>query len=75
MNWDLGDVPGRRGDHEAVPEGSINFTTAEKPVFLIFLRPPSTSQIFDTRVVEMTLVVESWTLYKIEKGRGLLRYS
>ena len=75
MNWDLGDVPGRRGDHEAVPEGSINFSTAEKPVFLIFLRPPSTGQIFDTRVVEMTLVVESWTLYKIEKGRGLLRYS
>ena len=72
MNWDLGNsiTP-----LEPVPEGTINFSTAEKPVFLIFLQTPNTGQTFTTKVVEMTLVVESWCLYTAENQRGFLRYS
>jgi len=75
MNWDLGDVSGRETNHEYVPEGSINFSTADKPVILIYLRLPNADQSFTTKVVEMTLVVESWCLYTIEDDRGFLRYS
>ena len=72
MNWDLGQTI-RPTEH--VPEGTINFSTAEKPVFLIYLQTPNSSQAFVTKVVEMTLVVESWCLYVVEEGRGFLRYS
>jgi hypothetical protein len=72
MNWDLGQTI-RPTEH--VPEGTINFSTAEKPFFLIYLQTPNSSQAFTTKVVEMTLVVESWCLYVVEEGRGFLRYS
>jgi hypothetical protein len=71
MNWDL--AHGIR-QTERVPEGTINFSTAEKPVFLIYLQTPNSTQEFTTKVVEMTLVVESWCLYVVEEGRGFLRY-
>jgi len=72
MNWDLGQTIRPK---EPAPEGTINFSTAEKPVFLIYLQTPNSSQAFVTKVVEMTLVVESWCLYVVEEGRGFLRYS
>lgn len=72
MNWDLGNTI---RSQEPVPEGSINFSTAEKPVFLISLQAPNASQTFQTQVVEMTLVIESWCLYTVEEQRGFLRYS
>ena len=71
MNWDL-DVISKRLD---VPQGSINFTTAMKPNILINLRNPDTDQAFDTKVVEMTAVIESWTLFSIERGRGFTRFT
>lgn len=72
MNWDLSAAnPG----HEPVPEGSINFSTAEKPIFFFHLRPPNAGQAFLTQVVELTVVVETWALYTIEGGRGFFKYS
>jgi hypothetical protein len=75
MNWDLNSAPGHDAYYERVPEGSINFSTAEKPVVLISLQPPNADQLFASQVVEMTLVIESWCLYAVEQGRGFLRYS
>jgi hypothetical protein len=72
MNWDLG--AGLPTD-ERVPEGSINFSTAEKPVIYFQLRPPNDDQAFLTKVVEATVVIESWTLYTIEDGRGYFKFS
>jgi hypothetical protein len=72
MNWDLGNSI-RSG--EPVPEGTINFSTAEKPIILITLQAPNTTQSFSTKLVEMILVVESWCLYTVEEQRGFLRYS
>ena len=70
MNWDLGAIPGSAPAH--VPEGTINFSTAEKPVILIYLRAPT--QALRSDVVEMTLVIDSWALYIIEDGRGFMKY-
>jgi hypothetical protein len=72
MNWDLGAVPGQEPLY--TPEGTINFSTAEKPVILIYLRGP-TQPLVKSDVVEMTLVIESWSLYIIEDGRGFMKYS
>jgi len=71
MNWDL-DTGQKRLD---VPQGSINFTTADKPNILINLRSPDAGQPFVTQVVEMTTIVETWTMFLIEGGRGYLKYS
>ena len=75
MNWDLGAVPGRDTPYERVPEGSINFSTAEKPVIYVHLRAPNVGQPFVTQVVELTLVIETWALYVIEDDRGYFKYS
>jgi hypothetical protein len=72
MNWDLGAVPGQKPLY--TPEGTINFSTAEKPVILIHLRGP-TQPLVKSDVVEMILVIESWSLYLIEEGRGFMKYS
>lgn len=72
MNWDLGATP---PTEERVPEGSINFSTAEKPVIYFQLRPPNLDQAFLTKVVEATVVIESWALYTIEDGRGYFKFS
>jgi hypothetical protein len=66
MNWDLpaGQVPTR---HE--PEGSINFTTADRPTFLIDL---SAAGAAGSQYVEMSAIVDTWTLFTADSGRGAL---
>ena len=75
MNWDLGSGIGRDAPHVPVPEGSINFSTAEKPAFSIFLRYPNIASIFDTKTVELNIVVNSWVVYTIEDNRGYTAFS
>ena len=75
MNWDLGPGTGRAAPHVPVPEGSINFSTAEKPAFSIFLRYPNRDTAFDTKTVELNLVVNSWVVYTIEDNRGYTAFS
>ena len=72
MNWDLG--PGL-GPHDHVPEGSINFSTAEKPVMNIFMRSPDAGDLFTTKTLELTLIVDSWVLYTVEDNRGYTAFS
>jgi hypothetical protein len=75
MNWDLGSGIGRATPHVPVPEGSINFSTAEKPAFSIFLRYPNLASTFDTKTVELSLVVNSWVVYTIEDNRGYIAFT
>lgn len=68
MNWDLGAVIGRRPPFaERQPEGTVNFTTADRPTLYTELAagPPAT---------EFTAVVDSWAMYRIESDRGFLKY-
>lgn len=74
MNWDIGTYTGVSSKRDRVPEGSVNFSTADKPVIYIEVLPPVAPQLFTTGVLEMLFVVESWSLYTIEEGRGALRY-
>lgn len=72
MNWDLGYSLGARPEQ---PEGSINFSTAEKPVLSIFIRSPDVGDLFTTKTLELTIVVDSWALYTIEENRGYTAFS
>ena len=66
MSWDLGDIRGRYGRQ---PEGSVNFTTADRPTLYTGLTLPT-----GTPSTEMTAIVDTWALYMIEKDRGFLKY-
>jgi hypothetical protein len=65
MSWDLGSVYGRSPRQ---PEGSVNFTTADRPTLYTSLAATSAPQ------TEMTAIVDTWALYNIEKDRGFLKY-
>jgi hypothetical protein len=64
IDWTLGDVHERRLPFDPVPEGTLNFTTADRPTFLINLVDTPGSQS------EMRVVVESWAVLIIENGRA-----
>jgi hypothetical protein len=68
MSWDLGDIRGRRSPWNRQPEGSVNFTTGDRPTFYTSLAAISDS------VSEMTAIVDTWALYNIERDRGVLKY-
>jgi hypothetical protein len=76
MSWDIGSITGAfAGDGRRVqPEGSINFTTADRPTFYTELLPVPADTILTRPSTEMTAVVESWVLYNIEGDRGFLKY-
>jgi len=77
MSWDLGDIRGRRAPWNRQPEGTINFTMADRPTLYtslsttndIIIGNPSTAP-----TTEMTAIVDTWGLYSIEHDRGVLKY-
>jgi len=71
MSWDLGAIYGRE---DRQPEGSVNFTTADRPTFYTSLAAVPPDTILDGSSTEMTTIVDSWALYKIENDRGFLKY-
>lgn len=73
MNWDLGEQRERDPPFERVPEGSLNFSSADRPTLYVELQ-----QIDGTdRNTQMLVVVDSWALYEVdsEYKRGGLRYA
>jgi hypothetical protein len=79
MCWDLGDV--RMGisaatarDRASQPEGTVNFTTADRPTLYTELVDVPVDTILGKPATEMTAVVDTWMLYNIENDRGVLRY-
>ncbi len=74
MNWDLGDIRGRRAPWDRQPEGTVNFTTADRPTLYTSLTLVEDDTILKKPSTEITVVVDSWALYEIEKDRGFLKY-
>lgn len=71
MSWDLGDQKGRRAPFARQPEGSINFSTADRPTLYIELQQIAGSN----RNTEMRLIVDTWASYETEERRGNLKYA
>jgi hypothetical protein len=74
MNWDLGDIRGRRAPWDRQPEGTVNFTTADRPTLYTSLAAVENDTYLGSPSTEMTVVVDSWALYSIENDRGVLKY-
>jgi hypothetical protein len=74
MNWDLGDIRGRIAPWDRQPEGTLNFTTADRPTLYTSLALPANDTILGAPSTEMTVVVDGWAIYNIENDRGVLKY-
>lgn len=74
MSWDLGDIRGRRAPWDRQPEGTINFTTADRPTLYTSLSAAPSDTILGAPSTEMTALVDTWGLYSIEADRGVLKY-
>jgi len=62
INWDLTAGRSCRDRHE--PQGSVNFTTADRPTMLIDLSGVTLTN------TQLTAVVDTWTTFTVEAGRG-----
>lgn len=75
MNWSRGwrieDMPPTLRE----PTGGINFTTADRPTYLINLTDIASNPCLGYKEMQQVTVCESWALYKIQKGRGSLKYN
>ena len=74
MSWDLGDIRGRRAPWDRQPEGTINFTTADRPTLYTSLSTAPFDTLLGAPSTEMTAIVDAWGLYSIENDRGVLKY-
>lgn len=77
MNWDLGaEAVGRRRPPFAdrQPEGSVNFSTADRPTLYTELAATVADANLGKPSTEMTAVIDGWALYRIEGERGFLKY-
>ena len=74
MKWTTGDKFGVVYPCPREPEGTINFTTADRPTLHIELanvRPDITGQ----RRAEFRVFTEGWNVYDIREGRGKLLFA
>ena len=71
MNWDLGEQRGRVPPFARQPEGSINFSSADRPTLYLELE-----QIAGTnRNTELRLTIDTWASYTTDEKRGALTYA
>ena len=74
MIWDLGNGIGQM-PAGTTPQGSVNFSTADRPTLSVSIQPPNADQIFDTGQMDFLAVVESWSIYSVEEGRAFIKFN
>ena len=67
MSWELGDLRGRIAPYQHQPEGTVNFTTADRPTIYVDLAGQKTT--------EMRVVVDTYAIAVFGSGRGGLKYA
>jgi hypothetical protein len=75
MNWELGELRGRRAPFARQPEGSINFSTADRPTLYIDLADIPIDVVTGQKNTQMTAVIDSWAMALFERERGGLKYA
>lgn len=69
MSWELGDIRGRRPPYARQPEGTVNFSSADRPTIYVDLKD------LPEKNTELRVIVDTWALFEFEQGRGQLRYA
>lgn len=75
MKWSLGDQYGTVYPAPRQPEGTVNFTTADRPTLYIELANVRTNTTLGQRKAEMRVYAESWNVYVVEGGRGRVMFA
>ena len=70
MNWSTGEKYGTIYPASRQPEGTINFTTADRPTLYIELVNINSNLYAGQRKAEMRLFTEGWNVYVVKEGRG-----
>lgn len=74
INWTLGDIVGRLPPFPRQVEGSVNFTTADRPTLLIDLKNIPDDPILRQPYTVLDVYVESWAALEFERGRSALLF-
>jgi hypothetical protein len=75
MKWSLGEQYGTVYPAKRQPEGTVNFTTADRPTFYIELQNVPVNQVLNQRAAQMKVFTEAWAIYEIRDGRGTLKFA
>jgi hypothetical protein len=70
MNWSTGEKYGTIYPAPRQPEGTVNFTSADRPTLYIELANINTNAALGQRKAEMRLFTEGWNVYVVKEGRG-----
>lgn len=75
MRWDLGCQYGDLYPMPKQPEGSVNFTTADRPTFYLELQNIMYSSVLQQRVSQMKAITIGWAVYEFKDGRGRMVFA
>jgi hypothetical protein len=75
MRWDLGCQYGDLYPMPKQPEGSVNFTTADRPTFYLELQNIIYSSVLQQRVSQMKAITIGWAVYEFKDGRGRMVFA
>jgi len=75
MNWSTGEKYGTQYPAERQPEGTVNFTTADRPTLYIELANINSNIVLAQRKAEMRLFTEGWNVYVVKEGRGKMMFA
>lgn len=75
MNWGLGSLWERREPRIKSPEGTVNFTTADRPTFHIMLQNIPSNPADGQRRAFMRCFVMGWGVYEVANGRGRILFT
>ena len=75
MNWSTGDNYGIIYPAPRQPEGTVNFTTADRPTLYLELANIRGSALDGKRKSEFRVFTEGWNVYDVREGRGRLMFA
>jgi hypothetical protein len=70
MRWNLGQITGKEAPYSRQPEGTINFSMADRPTLYLQLQNTEKNLITKERNTELRCFIESWCAYEVQQGRG-----
>jgi hypothetical protein len=75
MRWSTGDNYGTVYPAPRQPEGTVNFTTADRPTLYLELANILPNPWIAQRRSEFRVFTEGWDVYDVREGRGRLLFA
>jgi len=75
MKWSLGAQYGTIYPAPRQPEGTVNFTTADRPTLYLELANITSNPTLAQRKSEFRVFTEGWDVYEVKEGRGRLLFA